>query len=140
MLTSNVLLPTAASINVVVLTLAVFWIFLMCADRSLTLSLFSMPLRWLCNRLARVHWGNSYLILKPLVLASTIKLYDNSHLSQNCYFLLPPGLSYFPDDFFHPFYPSHPLHLFDCSHIVLSHSCNQEVQYHSFNAPRRLKS
>ncbi len=49
MLTSNLFLLTAASVNAVIPTSAVFCIFLMCINGSLILSLSSMPLRWLCN-------------------------------------------------------------------------------------------
>ena len=85
---------------------------------------------------SRVCLTNWYLILKPLVLDSFSKLYDNRYLPQNRYFLLPPSLSYFHNGLFHPFhsfhslhpsYPFHPLHPFDPPYIVLSHSRSQGV-------------
>ncbi len=95
---------------------------------------------------SKVRWTNLYLILKPLVFASTGKLYDNSHLPQNRCFLLPTGLPYFRASpshlfyFLHPSYPPHLLHPSNYSHIVLSHSWNQGMKHHSVDVPGRLES
>ena len=46
---------------------------------------------------------NLYLILKSLVFATIGQLYNDKHLPQYRFSLLPPGLSYFPNRFLHIF-------------------------------------
>lgn len=127
MLISGLYLPTAIMVDGVVslitniLTLVIFYIFLICAvENSISLSFYAIT-SMLALQISKVQSSNSYLILKLLVFASTYKFYYNRHLLLNCYSLLSPDLSYFFKGFPHfssssyPFYPSKPFY------IIISH-------------------
>lgn len=64
-------------------------------------------------QMSRIRSTNLYLILKLSVFTSIRKSYDDRHLPQNRYSVLPPGWSYFPNGYLSPF---------DFFHMIFSHS------------------
>lgn len=131
-----------------------------CPDFSSILQFFDMC-RWKFNiiiifhtialtlQTSKVRSKNQYLMLKPLFLNSTSKLYDDRHLPQNRCFLLSPNLPYLRDGFLHPSHDFHSIHLSYCSHlphhsdpfhIAFSHFWDQEIQHYDIYTSGSLKS
>ena len=88
----------------------------------------------------RIWLINPYLILKLLVFTRTCNLYNDRHLSQNYYFFLLTGLSYYPNNLLYSFGSSYPFYPSELSYIGIFYSWNQKMQHHGIDRLGSLPS